>query len=87
MFPLHLEKKGSYNYRDNWNMLDNIIVSGGLLDEKGFRCGERNGFIFREPWMEFKNENGRISPNRTYGGQNYYGGVSDHFPVYFRLSR
>lgn len=87
MFPLHLEKKGSYNYRDNWNMLDNIIVSGGLLDEKGFRCNERRGFIFREPWMEFKNENGRISPNRTYGGQNYYGGVSDHFPVYFRLSR
>ncbi|MCA1746633.1 MAG: hypothetical protein LC655_02980 [Bacteroidales bacterium] len=21
-------------------------------------------------------------PNRTYGGDNYYGGISDHFPVY-----
>jgi predicted extracellular nuclease len=86
MFPLHEEKQGSYNYRGNWNMLDNIIVSSGLLDNKGFQCVEKQGFIFREEWMEYKN-NGQISPNRTYGGPNYYGGVSDHFPVFFQLKR
>lgn len=82
MFPLHVEKKGSYNYRGNWNMLDNLIVSDDLLDNKGFRCIERRGHVFSEPWMEHKAENGTVSPNRTYGGPNYYGGVSDHFPVY-----
>jgi hypothetical protein len=43
--------------------------------------------VFHREWMEFKNRNGQVSPNRTYGGANYYGGVSDHFPVFFRLQR
>jgi predicted extracellular nuclease len=86
MFPVHKNKKGSYNYRGNWNMLDNIIVSSNLLDNNGFQCVEKQGFVFHEKWMEFEN-NGGISPNRTYGGPNYYGGVSDHFPVFIKLKR
>lgn len=86
MYPLHEAKQGSYNYRGNWNMLDNIIVSPGLLDNKGFQCLEKQGFVFREAWMEYNN-NGQIAPNRTYGGPNYYGGPSDHFPVFFQLKR
>lgn len=84
MYPDHRNKKGSYNYRGNWNMLDNIVVSSGLLDNKGFQCVEKQGFVFREKWMEYEKD-GKISPNRTYGGPNYYGGASDHFPVYFML--
>jgi predicted extracellular nuclease len=86
MFPVHNNKEGSYNYRGNWNMLDNIIVSADLLDNNGFQCKEMQGFVFRDKWMEYEN-NGQISPNRTYGGPNYYGGVSDHFPVYIKLKR
>ena len=87
MFPDHKNKKGSYNYRGNWNMLDNIIVTSGLLDNKGFQIVEKQGFVFSETWMEFKDKNNGITPNRTYGGPNYYGGVSDHFPVFIELSR
>jgi hypothetical protein len=86
MYPLHLEKKGSYNYRGNWNMLDNIIVSAGLFDNRGLKCTQRKGFVFSEKWMEFIDEKGVMYPNRTYGGPNYYGGVSDHFPVYLLLT-
>ncbi|WP_139249781.1 endonuclease/exonuclease/phosphatase family protein [Mariniphaga anaerophila] len=87
MFPDFNNGKGTYNYRGNWNMLDNMIVSPGLLDSKGFRCVEEKGHIFHEEWMEHRSRNKEMSPNRTYGGPNYYGGVSDHFPVYFRLRR
>ena len=87
MFPAHTEGKGSYNFRGNWNMLDNLIVSENLLDEKGFRVTGNRGFVFHREWMEYKNRNGRISPDRTYGGPNYYGGISDHFPVYFTMQR
>lgn len=87
MYPIHNNKLGSYYYRGNWNMLDNLVVSDNLLDKKGFQCVERQGVVFHEAWMEFKNNKGEISPNRTYGGPNYYGGISDHFPVYFLLSR
>jgi predicted extracellular nuclease len=87
MFPEASEGRGSYNYRGNWNMLDNIIVSTGLLDDKGFRVIAEKGFVFYQDWMEYRNSEGEMSPNRTYGGPNYYGGVSDHFPVYIRLKR
>ncbi|MFW6245892.1 MAG: hypothetical protein ACOC13_00440 [Tangfeifania sp.] len=87
MFPADKEGKGSYNFRGNWNMLDNIIVSANLLDDKGFQVLSNRGYVFRQEWMEFKNNEGVIYPNRTYGGPNYYGGVSDHFPVYIRLKR
>ncbi len=86
MYPIHKNKLGSYNYRGNWNMLDNIVVSSNLLDKKGFQCKEKQGFVFHEKWMEYENK-GEMSPNRTYGGPNYYGGVSDHFPVYVQLER
>ena len=68
-------------------MLDNIVISSNLLDDEGFKCEERQGFVFRQEWMEYKNRDGLISPNRTYSGPRYYGGISDHFPVYFQLSR
>ncbi len=87
MYPLSDAKQGSYYYRGNSNMLDNIVVSAGLLDDKGFQCVDKQGFIFRQEWMEYKSKDGQVSPNRTYGGPNYYGGISDHFPVYFQLIR
>lgn len=86
MYPIHANKKGSYNYRGTWNMLDNIIVSAGLLDNKGFQCIERHGYVFHEKWMEYEDKKNGMTPNRTYGGPNYYGGVSDHFPVFIQLS-
>jgi predicted extracellular nuclease len=87
MFPEDEEGRGTYNFRGNWNMLDNIIVSSNLLDDKGFEVMGSQGFIFHQDWMEFTNRQGVMYPNRTYGGPNYYGGVSDHFPVYIRLMR
>ena len=87
MYPIHTNKKGSYLYRGNWNMLDNIVVSSNLLDTKGFQCTDKKGFVFHKEWMEYKSKDGQVSPNRTYGGPNYYGGISDHFPVYFKLNR
>ena len=86
MLPLDEEKLGSYYYRGEWNMLDNLIVTGPLLKGKGFTT-KAPGHIFHEKWMEYKNKEGDIIPNRTYGGPAYYGGVSDHFPVYLELTR
>lgn len=87
MFPPDKDGKGSYNFRGNWNMLDNLVVSENLLDKKGFQVVGQQGFVFQQEWMEYKNPEGIVYPNRTYGGPNYYGGISDHFPVYFRLER
>ena len=84
MIPLDEQGYGSYNYQGQWNMLDNMIVSSALLNGTGLTV-EPTGYIYQDDWMEYENNNGDISPNRTYGGPNYYGGVSDHFPVYLEL--
>ncbi len=72
--------QGTYNYRGNWNMLDQIIVSGSLLAEEGMlRISKAE--VFLQAWMMFKHDRFGYSPSRTYGGPNYYGGYSDHLPV------
>jgi len=77
------EGKGTYNFRGNWNMLDQIIISGGLFFNKKIKVGELG--IFQEEWMMFKSDRNGWTPNRTYGGPNYYGGFSDHLPIYLEM--
>jgi len=84
-YDMHnLENKGTYNYRGNWNMLDQVIVSYSLLNqEKGLSTGYNGGAILKEEWMLYQSEQyGELLPSATYGGPNYYGGPADHLPVY-----
>jgi predicted extracellular nuclease len=87
MIPENSAGKGSYNHKGELKMFDNLIVSAGLFDDKGFRCTEGQGYVFHHDWMEYKNNYGRIIPLPTFKGMEYLGGASDHFPVYFRLRR
>lgn len=85
MYDEYQKGLGSYSYQGDWDQIDNMIVSGALIVKKnGLKSKLDNGFIFHQPFMEFKNSRGEISPNRTYG-RSYYGGISDHFPVYMVL--
>lgn len=88
-YDLHnIDNEGTYNYQGNWNMLDQIIVSYNLLNQrKGLSTTYDAGRILKEEWMLYHNEKDDIwVPNRTYGGPNYYGGVSDHLPIYVSFS-
>lgn len=86
MYDEYNNNEGSYSYQGNWNMLDNIVVSGALINKtKGLKSALNNGFVFHQDFMEYTNNNGEISPNRTYG-RSYFGGISDHFPVYMLLN-
>lgn len=80
-FPEFTAGKGSYNYRGNWNMLDQIIVSKPFT-----HCGDgfcmQDAKVYRAPDLLFRHPKFGLSPNRTAGGPNYYGGYSDHLPVY-----
>ncbi len=89
MFDKSVNGLGTYNFRGNWNMLDNIIVSQNLLkNNKGYMISTDGGQIFKKRWMMYDNvKTGQMTPARTYGGPNYYGGISDHFPVYLILKK
>jgi predicted extracellular nuclease len=70
---------GSYNYRGNWDMLDQIITSSRLLSLNHVKSADFQ--VFNRNFLLFEHHQYGKSPNRTYGGPNYYGGYSDHLPV------
>lgn len=71
------EGTGSYFYRKDWNMLDQIIISDDLTDE--YICGSFK--IIKPDFMITKSGYYKGSARPTFGGRNYLGGFSDHFPV------
>ncbi|NOQ26119.1 MAG: endonuclease/exonuclease/phosphatase family protein [Bacteroidales bacterium] len=88
MLSLSKNGFGTYNYRGNWSVLDHIIVSNNLTNNNsGLYVKENTGHIFSADWITFTYKDGNKTPNRTYGGPNYYGGYSDHYPVYIVLAR
>ncbi len=92
--PLHLynllanrAKKrncGSYRYKGEWNLLDQLIVSGTLLNpENNFSTNEKKAQIVHLPFLLREDEKyGGKEPFRTYNGIRYQGGFSDHLPVF-----
>jgi endonuclease/exonuclease/phosphatase family metal-dependent hydrolase len=88
-YDLHnIEGKGTYNYKGNWNMLDQMIVSYNLLDQqKGLSTSYDGGKILKEEWMLYVSEKyGESLPSATYGGPEYFGGPSDHLPLYVEFT-
>lgn len=75
---INTKEEGSYLYRDAWNMLDQIMYAG-LQAPNPWRM--RTFGIFRPDWLRYQGK----GPSRTYGGPNYYGGYSDHFPVFMDI--
>jgi predicted extracellular nuclease len=85
MIPDKTAGSGTYFYNGNWNMLDNLVVSDEMINGKWLHIAGGKGFIFSNDWMIYINKNGDKTPNRSYVGNKYVSGVSDHFPVYFKM--
>jgi predicted extracellular nuclease len=84
---LSLEKKnkiGSYKMGNRWNFIDQIIVSGNLLQlDKPFHVLPETAAIFHADFISTEdNTHGGIRPKKTFHGYTYEGGYSDHFPVF-----
>lgn len=81
---------GTYNYKGEWDVLDHIMVSNGMINKK---CKQKktislipnSGEIHAFDYLleEYK---GQVVPFRTYGGSKYLGGYSDHLPVSIEVS-
>lgn len=84
MYKMHLEGKGSNKYKGEWGVLDQIIVSGDLLNSTGsIFTSQGNAHIFDAGFL-LENDNSYLGkqPFRTYSGMKYQDGYSDHLPVY-----
>lgn len=85
MIPDDAAGLGTYFYNGGWNMLDHLIVSEEMISGKKMKVENAKGHIYKSDWMLFTNKNGDKTPNRSYVGNKYVAGVSDHFPVYFKM--
>lgn len=85
MWKLFRDGLGSYAYRDSWEMLDNVIISGGLVNAAPGTYKFRSAHIFRKDFLFTKSGSYMDYPYRSFASGNYQGGYSDHLPVYIVL--
>ncbi len=85
---------GTLAYGDAWNLFDNIVVSENLATgSKGALKLQRAegskywGNIFRAPYLFQKEGQYKGYPLRTFVGNNFQGGFSDHMPVYIYIGK
>lgn len=76
---------GSYYYKNEWEVIDQMIVNGALLDGKSKLVTRDVETVFNATFLTYKDKSGKNLPNRTYTGPVYRGGYSDHFPIYTTL--
>jgi hypothetical protein len=75
---------GTHKYQSEWSVLDQIIVSGNLLNSG--RLKPESAYIFKAEFLlEVDKRNMNLKPKRTYSGLRYNAGYSDHLPVIVEL--
>ena len=74
-------ESGTYKYRGEWGVLDQIIISQGMINKKYFEWGFESTHPFAEPYL-IESE-GKYSgwPFRMFRSGTYQGGYSDHLPI------
>ncbi len=84
VYKMHVEGKGSNKHNGEWGALDQMIISGNLLDSSAKIHTTQNVVHFFD--ADFVLEDDKLflgkQPFRTYVGMKYQAGFSDHLPVY-----
>lgn len=73
--------RGTYKYKDHWNMLDQIIISNSLLDGKNMDYDCESFEILKPEFIVQKDGKFAGTSLPTYGGRKYLGGYSDHYSI------
>ena len=85
-YPFENREIGSYFHDGEWDMLDQIIVSGALLNGNLSVRIMPEAKVYHPKWISKRDKRtGEMIPKRTYVGPFYQGGVSDHFPVFIEM--
>ncbi|RZS99353.1 endonuclease [Aquimarina brevivitae] len=77
--------EGSLSYRGRWNLFDQIIITHNFHRYQKNLHNFNKADIFNHPDLKIHRGRYKGLPFRTYVGDQYKGGLSDHFPVYLIL--
>jgi predicted extracellular nuclease len=83
MWPIHTAGEGTNVYNDQWQALDHVIVSPGMLNADGFAWKENSTVALKPDFLLFHPRPPAIPrPNRSYTKDNFHkDGTSDHLAV------
>ena len=84
---IDLGQMGSYRYKDEWQFIDHISISHRACSGSSkirYVTGSAASVLF--PFMLETEGKYAGNPLRTYGGEKYLGGYSDHLPVKIELN-
>lgn len=88
MYPLYKKGVASLAYQDAPNLFDQIIVSGNLVKKTaGKEFSVYKAEIFAPTYLINKEGNYKGYPFRSWNGDNFTGGYSDHFPAFVVLQK
>lgn len=84
---LYSPATGTAYFKGRWSLFDQIIISHSFLNIAPKTHTYQKAQIFAPNFL--KNAKGRFKgkPHRTFIGNKYLGGYSDHFPVYILLKK
>ena len=78
---------GTLAYKSAWNLFDQIIISGNLVDAKDTAWRFFDARVLNFDFLKDTEGNRQGYPKRTYSAGSYLGGYSDHFPTEIFLRR
>ncbi|MFZ2783669.1 MAG: endonuclease/exonuclease/phosphatase family protein [Sediminibacterium sp.] len=81
----YLQGFGTLANRDVWGLFDQILVSKSLTDSDTNDLHFSQSLIYYRSFMAESSGPFKGYPMRTWEGNNYRGGFSDHFPTYIVL--
>jgi endonuclease/exonuclease/phosphatase family metal-dependent hydrolase len=77
---------GTETYRGEWGMIDQIMLSGGLLENKNDKWKYHNNEIFKRDFLLNKIGKDKGLPHRSFTiAQVWDNGYSDHLPILIYL--
>jgi predicted extracellular nuclease len=82
-WQLHREgRRGTYVYKDRWEVIDHVILSQGLLGDSGLRWKAGSTHPLQQDYQMFHPRFGIPRPSRSYSGNSFHAdGFSDHLPI------
>lgn len=84
---ISLYKKGigTLAYQNAWSLFDQILLSYPWLNKQQTGFFFYQAHVFSKPYLTEQTGRYKGYPMRTWDGNNYRGGYSDHFPTYIVL--
>lgn len=78
---------GTLAYKSQWNLFDQIIISGNLANGPDDRWHFYRADVLNKDFLKDTEGNRQGYPRRTFASGSYLNGYSDHFPTEILLIR